>query len=208
MAQTFTASGDGYVLRGSTFEWDDREHGRSPHLDFGSAQALVRDVLDLYKRQNRGSLPNRLVVHKRSRYWADELEGFRSGAEQLPQVDLVALGERGIRFFRPGDYPPLRGTYVKFSDKNFLLYTTGYVPFLKTYPGARVPLPAEVLEHHGDSPWTTVLAELLSLTKLNWNTADFAARYPITLAFSSRVGEILAEMPEDFPFRHEYRFYM
>jgi hypothetical protein len=208
MAQTFTASGDGYVLRGSTFEWDDREHGRSPHLGFGEAQALIRDVLELYKRQNRGSLPTRLVVHKRSRFWDNELAGFQSGAEQVPLVDLIALGQRGIRFFRPGDFPPLRGTYVKFTDQNFILYTTGFVPFLRTYPGARIPQPVEVLEHHGDSPWDQVLFELLSLTKLNWNTADFAARYPITLAFSDRVGEILAEMPENLPFRHEYRFYM
>jgi hypothetical protein len=208
MAQTFTASGDGYVLRGATFDWDEREHGNSPHLDFAASQSLVRDVLEHYKRQNRGSLPTRLVVHKRSRFWETELEGFQSGGEQVPQVDLVALGERGIRFFRPGDFPPLRGTYVKFTDQNFLLYTTGFVPFLRTYPGARIPQPAEVLEHFGDSPWDRVLSELLSLTKLNWNSADFAARYPVTLAFSSRVGEILAEIPEDIPFREEYRFYM
>lgn len=168
----------------------------------------VTDDEGEFKRQNRGSLPTRLVVHKRSRFWEDELEGFQSGAKQVPLVDLVALGERGIRFFRLGDFPPLRGTYVKFSDQNFLLYTTGFVPFLRTYPGARIPQPAEVLEHYGDSPWDHVLAELLSLTKLNWNSADFAARYPITLAFSSRVGEILAEIPEDIPFRQEYRFYM
>jgi hypothetical protein len=65
-----------------------------------------------------------------------------------------------------------------------------------------------VLEHFGDSPWDKVLTELLAMTKLNWNTADFAARYPITLAFSSRVGEILAEIPDDAPIRQEYRFYM
>jgi hypothetical protein len=208
MAQTFTTSGDGYVLRGSTFEWDEGEQGRSPHLDFGASQALIRDVLELYKRQNRGSLPTRLVIHKQSRFWDNELEGFRSGADQVPQIDLVTLGQRGIRFFRPGDFPPLRGTYVKFTDQNFLLYTTGFVPFLRTYPGARIPQPVEVLEHHGDSPWDKVLLELLSLTKLNWNSADFAARYPVTLAFSQRVGEILAEMPENLPFRQEYRFYM
>jgi hypothetical protein len=122
--------------------------------------------------------------------------------------DFVALGQRGIRFFRPGDFPPLRGTYVKFSDRDFVLYTTGFVPFLRTYPGARIPQPTEVLEHFGDSPWNTVLSELLAMTKLNWNTADFAARDPITIAFSNRVGEILAEIPDDAPIRQEYRFYM
>ena len=90
-------------------------------------------------------------------------------------------------------------------SKACLLYTTGFVPFLRTYPGARIPQPTEVLEHFGDSPWDKVLTELLAMTKLNWNTADFAARYPITLAFSSRVGEILAEIPDDAPIRQEYR---
>ena len=208
MAQTFTSNGDGFVLRGSTFEWDEASGGRSPHLDAASAQALVRSVLELYKRQNKGSLPTRLVVHKRSRFWDEELEGFQDGAKQVPLTDFVAVGERGIRFFRPGDFPPLRGTYVKFSDTDFILYTTGFVPFLRTYPGARIPQPTEVLEHFGDSPWDKVLTELLAMTKLNWNTADFAARYPITLAFSSRVGEILAEIPDDAPIRQEYRFYM
>jgi hypothetical protein len=94
-------------------------------------------------RQNRGRLPTRLVVHKRSRSWDDELKGFQSGAEQVPLSDFVALGQRGIRFFRRGDFPPLRGTYVKFSDHDFILYTTGFVPFLSTYPGARIPEPTE-----------------------------------------------------------------
>jgi hypothetical protein len=207
MAQTFTASG-GYVLRGNTFDWDEAAEGKSPHLDHASAQSLIREVLDLYKRQNKNSLPSGLVVHKRSRFWPDELDGFQDGAAQVPQTDFVAMGERGIRFFRPGDYPPLRGTYVKFSDANFILYATGYIPFLESYPGARIPQPLEIVEHFGDSPWTTVLHELLGLTKLNWNSADFAARSPITLAFSHRVGEILAELPDNAPIRHEYRFYM
>jgi hypothetical protein len=110
--------------------------------------------------------------------------------------------------YRFGDYPPVRGTYVRFSDTNFLVYTAGYFPFLRTYPGARVPHPIELLEHYGDSPWLVVLEEILALTKLNWNTADFACRDPITIAFAHRVGQILAELPPTLPLRHEYRFYM
>src|SRR5579872_1974994 len=60
MAQAFTAAGDGYVLRGDTFEWE--EGGRSPHLDKKLAASLLRDVIELYRKQNRGSLPSRLVV--------------------------------------------------------------------------------------------------------------------------------------------------
>lgn len=208
MAQAFTAAGDGYVLRGGTFEWDERRHGKSPHLDRQLAASLLRDVIELYQKQNRGSLPTRIVMHKSSRFWEDELAGFEEACELVPRHDFVALGSRGLQFYRKGDYPPLRGTYVKFSETDLLLYTVGYVPFLRTYPGARVPQPLEVLEHFGDSPWDVVLKEVLALTKMNWNTADFACWDPITTAFSRRVGQILAEVPAGMKIRPEYRFYM
>lgn len=208
MAQAFTSAGDGYVLRGSSFAWDESSYGRSPHLDEKSAADLLRGVLELYKRQNRGSLPNRIVVHKTSRFWDDELAGFQAACENVPQHDFVAFGQRGLQFYRPGDYPPLRGTYVKFSDKEMLLYTVGYVSYLRTYPGARVPQPLDIIEHHGDSPWNVVLEEILALTKMNWNTAAFSCSEPITIAFSRKVGQILAELGDRKPMRSEYRFYM
>jgi hypothetical protein len=53
-----------------------------------------------------------------------------------------------------------------------------------------------------------MLTEVMALTKMNWNTADFAGAEPMTLAFARRVGEILAEFPESGPApRPEYRFY-
>lgn len=166
------------------------------------------DVLDLYKRQNRGNIPSRIIVHKTSRFWDEEVTGFIDACKYVPKTDLVSLGWRGIQFYRTGDYPPIRGTYIKFSDTDLLLYTAGYVPFLRTYPGARVPQPIEIMEHYGDSPWSVVLREILALTKMNWNTADFACSKPITIAFSHRVGQILAELPPDLTPNPEYRFYM
>ena len=208
MAQAFTSAGDGYVLRGNPFEWDESTQGKSPHLDQKSATALLQSVITLYLRQNRSSMPMRIVVHKTSKFTDEELRGFSDACRYVPRKDLVALSGRGIQFYRTGEYPPLRGTYVKFSDSNLLLYTDGYIPFLRTYPGPRVPQPLEILEHHGDSPWNVVLQDVLSLTKLNWNTADFSCSYPITLAFSQKVAQILADLPPEVQPRPEYRFYM
>ncbi len=208
LAQAFTSAGDGYVLRGKTFEWKDDKKSKSPHLDQSSAYSLMTDIINLYKRQNRGSLPNRIVVHKSSRFWEDERFGFEDACKNIPRKDFVTFGWRGIQFYRPGNFPPLRGTYVKFSDTNFLLYLLGYIPFLRTYPGPRAPQPIEILEHYGDSPWDTLLTEILALTKMNWNTADFACGKPVTLAFSQRVGQILAELKSNRMPKEEYRFYM
>ena len=155
-----------------------------------------------------GSLPSRLVLHKSSRFWEEELAGFAEASQSVPQHDFVAFGSHDIQFYRTGDYPALRGTYVRFSEEELLLYTSGYVPYLRTYPGARVPRPIEVVQHFGDSSWDVVLREILALTKMNWNTADFSCAEPITLAFSRRVGHVLAEVPPGQKVRPEYRFYM
>src|SRR5262249_47420726 len=116
MAQAFTSSGDGYVLRGNAFEWKESHRERSPHLDEKSAATLLRDVLDLYQKQNRGARPNRIVVHKTSKFWEEELAGFEQACELVPRKDFIAFGSKGIQFYRPGLFPPLRGSWVKFSD--------------------------------------------------------------------------------------------
>jgi hypothetical protein len=208
MAQTFSASGQGYVLRGSAFEWDDR-NGASPHLDKASASKLLTEAVELYTRQNGGARPSRVVVHKSSKYWEEELEGFVEALVEIPNFDLVAFDSLSrIQLVRSGLYAPLRGSYVKLATHKFLLYTVGYSPFLKTYQGPRTPVPLQITEHHGDTPWRDLLNETLALTKMNWNSANFASSDPITLAFSRKVGEILSELPSSVTPRPEYRYYM
>lgn len=206
LAQAFTHTGDGFVLRGKPFQWD-RSQGPSPHLSAENARDLLNEVIEVYKR-HRNVRPERVVVHKSSRFSPEEMRGFRDALQNIPFWDLVAFGKRGTQFLRLGQYPPLRGTWVRFDDTNYLLYTQGYVPFLRTYPGMRSPQPQEILELFGTSSADTVMREVLALTKLNWNSADFSCNEPITLAFSRRVGEILAELRPSVSPQKEYKFYM
>jgi hypothetical protein len=108
---------------------------------------------------------------------------------------------------RPGKKPVLRGTIVDFGEKKGVVYTTGYIPFLRCYPGFRVPQPLEITENWGSLTFREVATDLLRLTKLNWNTAAFCCVDPITIAFSRRVGEILKIANTDKPSRF-YRDYM
>ena len=95
---------------------------------------------------------------------------------------------------------------MDWGDKKGLVYTTGYIPFLRCYPGFRIPQPLEVTENWGSLSFREV-AEELRLTKLNWNTAAFCCVDPITIAFSRRVGDILKMADPENPARH-YRYYM
>jgi len=206
LAQAFTHTGDGFVLRGKPFQWD-RSQGPSPHLSATNARDLLNEVIEVYQR-HRKVRPDRVVLHKSSRFLPEEVQGFKEALQSIPFWDLVAFGKRGTQFLRLGQYPPLRGSWVRFDDTNYLLYTQGYVPFLRTYPGMRSPQPQEILELFGTSPADNVMREVLALTKLNWNSAAFSCDEPITLAFSRRVGEILAELKPNVNPQKEYKFYM
>lgn len=206
MAQIFTYTGEGLVLRGDKFEWD-ANNDRSPHLDKSGAKKLLNKAIELYTKRI-GQPPERVVVHKSSRYWDDEKEGFEEALKDVKYHDLIAFGERDIRFFRYGKFPPLRGSVIQLGKGNHLLYTRGFSPYLRTYPGAHVPLPLEILEHYGESPADTILTEILALSKMNWNSADFSLAKPITLLFSKRVGEVMATLSEDVDPKHEYLYYM
>ena len=56
-----------------------------------------------------------------------------------------------------------------------------------------MPNPLEVVEHFGDSAADRVCSEILSLTKLNWNTSAFASADPITIGFSRDVAAARVE---------------
>ena len=206
MAQVFTHTGEGLVLRGGRAILD--KTTRSPHLSKKAAFDLMSEAIELYQKQ-MGQLPIRLVVHKSSRYWPEEISGFKQAAKGVNLIDFVAILVRGIRFMRrKGIYPPVRGTVIQIGKGNYILFTRGWIPYYRTYPGLRVPIPLEIVEHYGDTPLEVICKEIFALTKMNWNSADFCIREPITLAYSREVGKILAYVSEEIIPRPEYRYYM
>ena len=206
VAQVFTHTGEGLVLKGGRAVVD--RFSKSPYLSESDAYQLMTDVLEVYKKQMR-QLPTRLVVHKSSRYRNGELSGLREASKDIELKDFATILTRDIRFMREeGIYPPVRGTVINIGTGDYVLYTKGWIPYLGTYPGLRVPTPIEIVEHHGDTPIRALSEEIFALTKMNWNSADFCIREPITLAYSREVGKILAYVPEEVVPRPEYLYYM
>lgn len=206
IVQAFDENGEGLVLKGPDFTWDERHEGRSPHLPAEAANVALALVLDRYQQQ-RGNLPRRVVVHKTSSFEAAERTGFQDALRAVSSHDLVAVTQTSDwRMLRAGEYPPLRGTVVSVGS-HAMLYTTGWVPNLG-YDHGHVPSPVRIADHVGDTPRNQLLSEILTLTKMNWNSAAFAETMPITLRFSRQVGDILREMPEDVAPQPQYRFYM
>ena len=151
-----------------------------------------------------------VVIHKSSKFLEEEQEGFKEALTEVPIYDFIAISQESkrIRFFREGYNPVLRGTMIKLLDKSWILYTKGYVPYMKVYPGPHVPRPLEIMRHIGQTQPETISEEILLLTKINWNNADFSSIEPMTLQFSRQVGKILRELPPGKEPQSKYLYYM
>lgn len=209
MAHVYMKTGESQIIRGNSFRWD-TDQGRSPHLSEDDASKIISDIIALYKRQ-KGKLPRRVVIHKSSHFTESEKSGFNKATKGIELVDYIHIQlHLDIRSFEDGySYPPIRGTL--FGRDNFwLLYTTGYIQSLGTYPGATIPEPLGIEIERGDSHYLTICKDILALTKLDWNTADFCRREPVTLSVSRKVGDILSEISEDdgTEIPSGYRYYM
>jgi len=211
LAQAFSTNGGGFALRGQTFEPERDAATRTPHLTAEQAEELGKLVVEEYRLRN-GDLPKRIVLHKSSRFWQKEQEGFRKAFREVPVVQLVALAPSSVRLVTHGVYPPARGTLMSVDNTRHFLFTSGFVPELGTYPGPHIPIPVELVLH-GDVDQHELrecAIEALGLGRLNWNTSDLRSSQPVTLGFARRVGGIMAEygqLTDDKP-DPSYRYYM
>lgn len=211
VAQAFDENGNGWVLRGGEFPWNEARDGRQPHLPADLAFSLIEASIAQYQEE-LGSPPSRVVVHKESKFSTEERAAFadaiRASLGKGATFDLVGLRRTSdVRLVREGRYPPLRGTLARVADRSFL-YSTGYLPHVGQYPHGHVPSPIEIIDHYGDADAQRLFEETLALTKLNWNSAGYAETLPITLRFSRLVGDVLREVPKDREPHPRYAFYM
>lgn len=195
-AQMFLASGDGVVFKGAVGPWYSPET-RDFHVSTAAAHDLVRKAIDAYKDANDQRPPKELFLHGRVRFNWEEWRGFEQGAKPT-NTEVVGVKIReasGLKLFRWGDNPILRGTALIRDDRSAFLWTKGWTPRLQTYVGRGVPNPLGIDVTHGNAPIRTVLQDVLALTKLNYNACVFADGIPITLKFADHVGEVLTAGP-------------
>ena len=205
-AQMFDERGEGLILRGGRAA--ENSEDRSPHLSAENAFDLLSRSLKTFRRQH-GHYPARVVMHKTSNFNPDEIDGFNQALDELDidYGDYLYMAKSFIRLYRPGLYPPLRGTLIRFDPAQAALYTKGSVEFFRTYPGLYVPKPVLLRAQRLGQPMTHIAEETLALSKMNWNNTQFDGGMPVTIVAAQQVGEILKYVEGDH-FAPRYSFYM
>ena len=190
-AQMFLDDGDGVVFLGDEGRWYSERKGEY-HLNRESARRLLSGVLSTYQALH-GKKLTEVFLHCRSTINEEEFEGYQAAC--LEGVKLVAVRvapERlGLRLYRAGTRPVLRGTFWQVSPKRGFLWGSGFKPRLRTYDGSEVPQPLCIDVQHGAADVAQVGKDIFALTKLNYNCCKLGENQPVTIHFSSAVGEIL-----------------
>jgi hypothetical protein len=120
----------------------------------------------------------------------------------------AAKGQKGA----PGKYPIRRGSYLSLGGRDVLLWTQGNVPmggekdFYKE--GKGVPAPLMLVRYAGHGDWAETCADVLGLTKMNWNNDALYDRLPVTMGYAKVLAETVKRMPTLDPRPYPFRFFM
>ena len=207
-AQMFLKSGEGVVFRGEFGPWYSPQD-KLFRLTPDEASNVMRGVIQAHKDQGGEDLQE-IFLHARSDVSKEEFGGFKRGCPE--GVKLVGIRVRptrdGLRLYRPGKWVVLRGTTWIRGRQRAYLWGSGFKPSVLSYDGQETPRPLRIDIQHGHADIAQVAADVLALTKLNYNTCRVGDAQPVTVRFSDAVGEILIGNPTIRVRRPQFKFYI
>ncbi len=208
----YDSNGQGLKYRLSKIDNYVLDKQNNPYLSYKDAFQFGVSIRELFY-QSLDTLPERVVIHKRTRFTPDEINGIKTSLNQagIKKIDLIEINyEIDAKFVAMSVYqnnlqvdkfPISRGTCIVTNKKAALLWTHGIVPSVKQqnhkfYLGGRsIPAPIKITKHYGESNIDLIATEILGLTKMNWNSLDLYSKLPSTIDSSNqiaRIGKLLA----------------
>lgn len=218
-AQVFDTDGVGLEFIGYSAAEADlaRVVDDDPFLTREQMHAVVARSLHLYQRQHAGRLPHQVVIHKTTHFTNDETEGVFDASGGVDEVELVRVQQdtpwravRGTAEGKPDSWPVHRGTMVRLSDTDLLVWTQGNAPSVARAgnyykEGKGVPHPVVLTRYAGHDPAKKVAADVLALTKMDWNNDALYDQIPTTVRYAKDLARTLARLPrigyQPYPFR-------
>jgi argonaute-like protein implicated in RNA metabolism and viral defense len=203
----YNSTGQGLRYKLSRIEDCSFDRRNNPYLSYSEAYKFGAMIRELFFNAI-GDLPKRVVVHKRTQFKRDEVNGIVDSLKKsgIQQVDLIEINfEDNARFvslytkdgnINPQMFPLSRGSSFLLDRSTALLWTHGIVPSVKAdnrsyyLGGKNIPIPLKVKKHYGSSNIGTVANEILGLTKMNWNSFDLYAKLPSTIQTSNEIARI------------------
>jgi len=220
-SHVYNAQGQGLQFRLSRIE-NPVISGGNPFMSFQDARRLGETIRTLFWESHL-RLPSRVVMHKQTPFRSDEQQGLRAGLEGVHDLELIEINfESSLRYinsqptkdgFIEARYPVRRGTAVKLTDHEALLWVHGSTEAAQTnwtyYQGKRrIPGPVVLRRYAGTSDLATLVSEILGLSKMDWNSGDLYAKLPATVQSSKRIARIGSLLDRFSNLSYDYRLFM
>lgn len=199
----------------------------NPHLTRDQMRAVMSRSVRLYQDRHAGNLPNRIVVHKTTRFRDEEVDGVFDAWDACEEIECVRVQARtpwrGVRLVpakpgqgpsKPANWPVQRGTLQFLSGRDGLLYVNGTAPGLASgngnfYQGAKsIPSPLLVTRDAGSGPLERMAEDVLALTKMDWNNDALYDPLPVTIKYSQTLARVIGHTRGLPDAAYPYRLFM
>ncbi|EIK71338.1 hypothetical protein PseBG33_0006 [Pseudomonas synxantha BG33R] len=201
------------------------EARRNPFLTRNDMRSVISRSLALYQQRNT-VLPRRLVIHKTTAFKPQEIQGAMDALASVKEVEFIEVSSRshwrGVWLIDSGKnnppsqaakYPVPRGTMVMRSGTSALLWAAGNAAGVSAsgnyYQGGKsIPRPLALTRHEGTGPLELIAAEVLALTKMDWNNDALYDPMPVTISYSQALARTIANVPDLPGSTYPYRLFM
>ena len=199
---------------------------KNPYMRNEDASKLMLNLKKLYDDSVPTYDLKRVVIHKTTFFTKEEIEGITRGLSGIEDIELLQIQEfspwRAIRFDSSDMknvslFPIQRGTVIQLDKDTFLIWTHGAVQNEELagknknyYKGGRgIPAPLMVRRFLGKSDGATIVNEIMTLTKMNWNSGDsFYKILPVTLDFAKMLSRVAKQDVVMYDKPYDFRFFM
>lgn len=220
----YNAKGQGLRYKLSKVEQPQFDGKKNPYLTYEEAFKFGITIRELFVK-SMDKLPRRVVIHKRTPFKKEEIEGITHALTQagIKNIDLITINyEYNVKFIAQkvyydnisdDSYPVSRGTCIKLSSRSALLWTHGVVPSIRDnrryYPGGRcIPSPLKITKYYGKGDLATIASEIIGFTKMNWNSFNLYTKLPATIDTSNTLAQVGNLLHQYNGATYDYRYFI
>lgn len=224
-SQVFDAEGGGFEF--IAYNVGAARDLENPHLSREEMRTVMARSASLYQRRRAGAFPRRLVAHKTTGWTADEIAGvFDAWSAAVADIECLQIRTespwtgialqrgKGSSRSQAHDWPVDRGSLQYLSDREALLWVSGTAHGVgiggRSYNQAAKSLPSPLAFRRdaGQGPLEGPAAEILALSKLDWNNDALYGLAPVTTAYSQKLAKMIGHVPNLPDDSYQFRLFM
>ncbi len=223
-SQVFDSDGGGMEF--VAYEVGQTTEPHNPYLSRDDMRLVMARSLALYQDRHAGRSPCELVVHKQTPFQDQEVAGCVDAwgaTTNLSCINITLPPWRGVALDAPRSndnkanpaYAISRGTAFQLDGRSVLLWIGGNAPLATLtgrdnyfQGGKGVPRPLLLTRDAGKGPLHHVAAQVLALSKMDWNNDSLYDGLPCTVRYAGVLARTIKHIPNLTPQPYDYRLFM